>query len=55
MKLKEIDNIWNSTDGKIYIEECDVVTEDEGETFYCKTHNLKCVFNEGMFCPKETL
>ena len=32
-------NIWYSTDGRVLLEECDVITQDEGKTFYCKTHN----------------
>jgi len=53
MKIKELqNNLWYSTDEKVYIEECNIVTTDEGETFICKTHNVKCIFNEGMFCPK---
>ncbi len=39
-EFKEIKNeIWNTTTGKTYLRECDIETKDEGETFFCKTHN----------------
>jgi len=47
MELKTIkNNIWQSTTGEILLEECDVITCDEGETFFCKTHNKE------LFCEK---
>ncbi len=47
MELKILrNNIWHSTTGEVYLEECDVTTKDEGETFYCNTHK------KGLFCGR---
>jgi len=46
-----IDMGWISTDGVHIPTRCDIITEDEGHTFFCKTHHAKCVFDEGHFCP----
>ena len=47
IELLELKNsVWQSTDGKTYFEECEIITEDEGGTFFCLTHNKK------LFCGK---
>ena len=50
--LKSIKSIWTSTTGEMFREGCEIITEDEGETFFCKTHNKECEFDEGFFCPE---
>ena len=49
--LKPINKLWISTTGEMFTEKCNIVTKDEGETFICLTHNRKCEFDEGVFCP----
>ena len=49
--LKPINSLWISTIGEMFTEKCNIVTKDEGETFICLTHNRKCEFDEGVFCP----
>ena len=47
MEMKLIkNNIWNSTTGETMLEECDVITKDEGNSFYCNTHRKE------LFCGK---
>ena len=47
----EIDMGWISTDGRHWPAPCDVVTEDEGETFYCKTHQQSTWYEQE--CPSR--
>jgi hypothetical protein len=45
MELRTIkNNIWYSTTGETLLEECDIITNDEGKTFYCNTHKKE------LFC-----
>jgi len=40
IELKEIKStVWTGTNGVTYLEECNIITNDEGETFFCLTHN----------------
>ena len=40
IELKEIKStVWVGTNGVTYLEECNIITNDEGETFFCLTHN----------------
>ena len=53
IELKELKNVWHSTDGKNYIEKCNIITFNNGYNFFCNTHKTECEFNEGFFCPKN--
>ena len=42
---------WVSTTGDHWHDPCDLVTEDAGQSFRCRTHTQPCVFDEGWRCP----
>ncbi|HEA68303.1 hypothetical protein LCGC14_1268420 [marine sediment metagenome] len=45
----EIDMGWISTSGIHFPVRCEIVTDDEGETFYCQTHQQATGYEEE--CP----
>jgi len=53
MSTTTTSSYWFSTTGEVVLEPCEVVTHDQGLTFYCRTHRSICVWDEGWVCREK--